>query len=274
MIPQNVIDSLQTEKITELDIDRIKANPYQPRKKFDKEKLESLSLSIKKDGILQPVVVRRAGEDYELIMGERRLQAARMAGLSTIPAIFKDAEDADALRLALVENLQRENLNPLEIADAYKILMDSFGLSTGELASFMGKGSSTVSNTMRLLGLPNEVKELIRQGRLTEGHARAVLALPDPEEQKLFAARIVNTKMNVRVAETEAGLGKHARRHETEKIKKPAHISYLENAISKHLGTRVTIDEKRGGKGKMTIEFYSHDDFERLAETLHIPLPR
>jgi ParB family chromosome partitioning protein len=274
LIPQAVIESISTEKIIQIPLDQIQANPYQPRKQFDRAKLESLADSIRIDGVLQPVVVRKVGTGFELVMGERRLQAARIAKAASVPAILKDVANVDALRLALVENLQRENLNSLEIANAYKTLIDSFGLSLAELAEFVGKDRSTVSNTMRLLGLPDEVKELIREGSLTEGHARAVLAVASEADQVALARNIVDAQLNVRQAEAQAGLGKAARKKRTQPVQKPAHIVYLENAISKHLGTKVLLDEKRGGKGKITIEFYSHEEFERLTELMHIPLPR
>lgn len=274
LIPRAVIESISTEKIIQIPLDQIRANPYQPRKQFDRAKLDSLAESIRVDGVLQPVVVRKSGNEYELVMGERRLQAARVAEVNTIPAILKEVANVDSLRLALVENLQRENLNSLEIADAYKTLIDSFGLSLSELAEFVGKDRSTVSNTMRLLGLPDEVKELIREGSLTEGHARAVLAVALEADQISLARSIIAGQLNVRQAEAQAGLGKAARLKETQAKKKPAHIVYLENSFSKHLGTKVRIDEKRGGKGKITVEFYSHEEFERLAELMQIPLPR
>lgn len=224
--------------------------------------------------MLQPVVVRKNGDEYELVMGERRLQAARIAEVNTIPALLKEVANVDSLRLALVENLQRENLDALEVANAYKTLIDSFGLSLSELADFVGKNRSTVSNTMRLLGLPEEIKEMIRAGSLTEGHARAVLAVDSEADQIALARTIVSNQMNVREAETRAGLGKAKRGEKAREAKKPAHIAYLERSFSKHLGTKVQISEKRGGKGRITVEFYSHEEFERLAELMHIPLPR
>jgi ParB family chromosome partitioning protein len=274
LIPQAVIESISAERIIQIPLDQIRANPYQPRKQFDREKLESLADSIRVDGVLQPVVVRKTSEGYELVMGERRFQAARIAGVNTVPAILKEVANVDALRLALVENLQRENLNALEVANAYKTLIDSFGLSASELAEFVAKDRSTVSNTLRLLGLPDEVKDMMRDGSLSEGHARAVLAAATKEEQIALAQSIVSDRLNVRQAEAHAGIGKSSKEKVAREKKKPAHIVFLENAFSKHLGTRVSIDEKRGGKGKIAIEFYSHEEFERLAETMQIPLPR
>ncbi len=279
LIPHAMIDSLQSEKIIELGVDEIEANRFQPRKDFDREKIDSLAKSIAKDGVLQPLVVRRTEAGYELIMGERRWRAAKAAGLATVPVIVKDAADADALRLALVENLQRENLNAMDVAEAYKRLVESFDMTLSELAGLIGKDLSSVSNTMRLLNLPEEVKEMVRAGKLTEGHARAVLSVGQREEQIRLAREIVERKMSVRATEAAAGEArKNTRSRRTTsgqaKKEKPAHITFLEEAVSKHLGTRVTIEEKRGGKGRIIIEFYSHEDFERLAELMNIPLPR
>jgi len=279
LIPHSMIDSLKSEKIIELGVNEIEANRFQPRKDFDRDKIDSLARSIAKDGILQPLVVRRTNDGYELIMGERRLKAARAAGLATVPVIVKEAADADALRLALVENLQRENLNAMDVAEAYKRLIESFDMTLGELAGLIGKDLSSVSNTMRLLNLPEEVKEMVREGKLTEGHARAVLSIGERDEQIRLANEIVERKMSVRAAEASAGEVKRSRRSKDAKSarakkEKPAHITFLEEAVSKHLGTRVTIEEKRGGKGRIIIEFYSHEDFERLTELMNIPLPR
>jgi ParB family chromosome partitioning protein len=182
--------------------------------------------------------------------------------------------DIDTLRLALVENLQREDLNPIEIAEGYKALVEKFGLSQQELASMVGKDRSSVANTLRLLGLPDEIRSMIVDGRLGEGHARALLSLSTRVEQLAWAERIVARQLPVRVVEAEItgrALNRPKRRSRREK---PAHIKLLENAFSQHLSTRVSIDERRTGKGKIVIDFYSHEDFERLSALLNIPLPR
>jgi ParB family chromosome partitioning protein len=268
------METLDTDKVTHIPIDRIRANPNQPRKRFDEEKIQSLAESIRSDGILQPVVVRRKDSGYELVMGERRLQAARLAGVPTVPAVVRTVADIDTLRLALVENLQREDLNPIEIAEGYKALVEKFGLSQQELASMVGKDRSSVANTLRLLGLPDEIRSMIVDGRLGEGHARALLSLSTRVEQLAWAERIVARQLPVRVVEAEItgrALNRPKRRSRREK---PAHIKLLENAFSQHLSTRVSIDERRTGKGKIVIDFYSHEDFERLSALLNIPLPR
>jgi ParB family chromosome partitioning protein len=267
------METLDSEKVNHIPVDRILANPHQPRKRFDQERIQSLAESIRSDGVLQPVVVRRKGDRYELVMGERRIQAARLAGVPTVPAIVRAVAEADALRLALVENLQREDLNPVEVAEGYRALMDKFGLSQQEMADLAGKDRSSVANTLRLLGLPEEIRSLVIDGKLGEGHARALLSLPTRAEQLAWADRIVKRDLNVRQVETEIG-GRRAQTAKKKKKEKPPHIALLETALSQHLATRVAIEERRGGKGKIVVEFYSHDDFERLAELMSLPLPR
>lgn len=278
LIPQTSAASVDASgRIVDVDVDHIEVNPHQPRQAVDEQKLKQLSDSIKEDGVLQPIVVRPSGERYQLVMGERRLRAARLAGVAKVPAIVKEVKDVDSLRLALVENIQREDLNVIEVAYAYRALVASFGLTQSDLAKLVGRDRSSVANTLRLLNLPEEVRQMIVDGQITGGHARALLALPTQKDQLALARRIVGKNLSVRQAEEEAGLSaarkKSAVSSENQK-EKPAHITFLENAISNHLGTRVVIEEKRGGKGKITIEFYSHDDFERLASLMHLPLPR
>ena len=226
--------------------------------------------------MLQPVVVRRAGEGYELIMGERRLQAARMAGLEAIPAVVRESvRNRDALRLALVENIQRENLNPIEVARAYRQLVAEYGYSQQELADVVGRDRSSVANTIRLLNLPDEVQTMISDGRLSAGHARALLALPTRREQLAMARRIVERGMSVRDAEAAVGMRRERRRTGAKKApEKPVYIADLERAFSSHLGTRVEIQERRGGRGRITIEFYGNEEFERIAALLGVALPR
>jgi ParB family chromosome partitioning protein len=277
LIPRNVVDAVESSKVVEIAVDEIVANPRQPRKKFDQDKLKLLSDSIKADGVLQPVVVRKQENQYELVMGERRLQAARLAGVPTVPVVVKNVKDVDSLRLSVVENIQRENLNDIEVAMAYHALVGTFGLTQSELAQFVGRERSSVANTLRLLNLPPDVQQMIMDEKLTAGHARALLSLPTQKEQLALARKIIENRMSVREAEAEAGI-KISRKRRAGAAKppkeKPSHITYLENALSNHLGTRITIEEKRGGKGKMVIEFYGHDDFERLASLMHLPLPR
>ncbi|HXS08562.1 MAG TPA: ParB/RepB/Spo0J family partition protein [Candidatus Krumholzibacteria bacterium] len=263
------------EKVFEVATDGIEVNPFQPRKHIDDDRLRELSDSIKADGVLQPVVVRRKGSKYELIMGERRLQAARLAGVATIPVVVRDVSDADALRLAIVENIQRENLNPIEEAQAYRRLISEFSASQADVAGMVGKDRSSVANTIRLLNLPEEVQGMIQAGTVSAGHARALLALTTQKEQIVLARRIVEENMSVRQVESIVGLVKPKKSNATRsRREKPAYLADLEKAFATHLGTRVSINEKRGGKGSIAIEFYSYDDFERLSSIMNIPLPR
>jgi ParB family chromosome partitioning protein len=274
LIPQSVMESIDSEKILNLPLDSIEVNPNQPRKQFNEDSIKGLSESIREDGLLQPVVVRKRGDRYQLVLGERRLKAARLAGVATIPAMLKTVEDVDSLRLALVENLQRENLNPVDVAQAYRALIDRFGITQEELAQMIGKDRSSVANTLRLLKLPEKVRSFLLENKISEGHARAILALPLASEQIALAERIVRTGLSVREAEASVGEKKGGKRERKADRTKPPHITFLENAISQYLATKVAIEEKRGGKGRMVIDFYSHDDFERLCELMQIPLPR
>jgi len=261
---------------SEVALDRIDTNPRQPRKHFDAERLQELSQSISEDGVLQPVVVRRRGDRFELIMGERRMQAAKLAGMTELPVVVKDhVRDVDSLRLALVENIQRENLNPIEVGLAYKQLVAEFSLSQSDLARMVGRDRSSVANSIRLLNLPEEVQQLVAEEKLSGGHAKALLALPTQKEQLVLGRRIVETGMSVRDAEKAVGLVKPSSAKKVREAKeRPAHLVDLEKTMGSHLATRVQINEKRGGSGKITIEFYSHEDFERLASLMEIPLPR
>jgi len=274
-VPSAVERPQPGEKVFEVATDGIETNPFQPRKRIDDERLRELSESIKMDGVLQPVVVRRKGAKYELVMGERRLRAARLAGVPAIPVVVRDVSDADALRLAIVENIQREDLNPIEEAQAYRRLISEFNASQSDVAGMVGKDRSSIANTLRLLNLPEEIQHMIQDGALSSGHARALLALTTQKEQTVLARRIVEESMSVRQVEVIVGLVKTrktgATRHRKEK---PAYLADLEKAFATHLGTRVAIDEKRGGKGRILIEFYSYDDFERLASLMNVPLPR
>jgi len=280
LIPQSVTVPIQAAAIndatTEVTLDQIDTNPRQPRKHFDTERLQELSQSITEDGVLQPVVVRRRGDRYELIMGERRIQAARLAGMTRVPVVVKeDVRDVDSLRLALVENIQRENLNPIEVGQAYKQLVSEFSLSQSDLARMVGRDRSSVANSIRLLNLPEEVQQMVAEEKLSGGHAKALLALPTQKEQLALGRRIVENGMSVRDAEKAVGLVKPAKTKKLREPKeRPAYLVDLEKTMGSHLGTRVHIDEKRGGSGKISIEFYSHEDFERLASLMEIPLPR
>ncbi len=261
----------EVERVKELNIDEIEPNPNQPREHFDEESLKELAKSIKKNGILQPVVVRRKGKRYELVLGERRLRAARMAGLNNIPALVRDIDDAGLLMFALLENLQREDLNPLEEAKGYARLKEQFGMGDREIADILGKDRSTVVNTLRLLKLPKEIKDLLAEGKITRSHARSILALDNNEEQIALAKRIVEEGVSVRELEIRVGgKARRKKRRRNAKARDPV-ILEIEDQLEHHLGTRVRIVPRRKG-GTIIIEYYSDEELERVIEAIGIAI--
>jgi ParB family chromosome partitioning protein len=263
-------DNELSDSMKEISIDRIVANPYQPRSNWDIKELEELAESIKVNGILQPIVVRPAGQNYELIVGERRFRAARLAELKTIPALIRKASDEELLELALIENIHRTDLNAVERARAYQSYMVTFNLTQQEVASRLGKDRSDVANYIRLLDLPEQVQQMLADGQLSMGHARAILALPTDDLRKKLANRAMAGRLSVREVE------RLVKQYITDTDKKnrpmpikPAHILDLENRLTSSLGTKVTIEtQKNGQKGKIIIEFYSIDEFDRITERI------
>ena len=277
--PRSGIDDGDQTTFQELPIGAISPNQRQPRTQFDEESLAALTASVRELGVLQPVLVRSTGGGaYELIAGERRWRAAKRAGLSLIPAIVRTVDDTLSLEQALVENVQREDLNPLDEAAAYQQLLEDFHLTHDELASRVGKSRAAISNTLRLFQLPPTVQRLVAEGRLTAGHARALLTTPDRSYQEILAQRIVTDGMSVRAVEEAArqhnadqasgaragappaGAGSEARRL------RPPGLLELEDLLSTHLDTRVaiTMGGSKGAKGKVTIEFATLEDLERI----------
>jgi len=256
----------ETERVKELEIDRIDANPYQPRERFDDEHLAELAESIRKHGVLQPVVVRRDGERYQLVLGERRLRASNLAGRKTIPAIVREMGDDDSLKFALLENLQREDLTPVEEARGYAALKDEFGFSVKDIAGMLGKDRSTVANTLRLLKLPARVIELLEQGRLTAGHARAILSMEGEARQIEWAERAVSQGFTVRDIE-EAAPAKKDRKKRRRKI--DPQLVAIEERTELRFGTRVRIVPRRKG-GVISIEYYSNGELEAILEKMGV----
>ena len=264
-----------------VEVDKIKPNPFQPRREFDEEALKALAESIKQYGVLQALVVTRKevikedglGVEYELIAGERRLRASKMAGLSQVPVIIRMGEGDDnrddlmKLELAIIENVQREDLNPVERAKAFKKLADQFGFKHHQIALKIGKSRVYVTNTMRILDLPDEMLTALSEGKINEGHTRPLLMLIDrPEEQKVLFQDIMIRKMNVREAEVAA------RKIAIERVRKfnasvDPEICALEEKFAESLGTRVRIEKKENG-GKLMIEFFSNDDLEDILKML------
>lgn len=245
-------------------VEDIIPNRYQPRKEFDDEKIDELTASVAEKGIIQPLIVRSADDGYELIAGERRLRAAKRAGIERVPVVIKDVSDSEVLELALIENIQREDLNPIEEANAYLRLIEEFEITQENLAGRVGKDRSTIANTLRLLSLPDSVKEDVARGTLSSGHARALLSLGD--ERSILKAREKVTSKGLSVRETET-LVKRMKEGEPEKpVREVDHILLdLEDELTRALGTRVRI-VSRGSGGKIEIEYYSDQELERLTE--------
>ncbi|MGQ9649134.1 MAG: ParB/RepB/Spo0J family partition protein [Phycisphaerae bacterium] len=259
-----------------ISVGKIRPNPFQPRKDISPEELKSLAASISANGIIQPVIVRtKDGNVYELIAGERRWRAAQMAGLSKIPAIVREASDQDMLEIALTENIFREDLNPIDRAAAYKRYCDQFAVTSEQLAAKIGEDRSTITNYIRLLDLPQEVKDWVRSGQLSMGHARCLLAIRSPSDLINTARQAINLGLSVRALEklvrNRVNARQEAARPIQDKDTKRPHIKALEETFTRQLGTKVEIDEsKRKGTGKLIIHYYSLEDFDRLAERLGI----
>jgi ParB family chromosome partitioning protein len=257
-------------------IEEISPSRYQPRKGFDEVKLDELAASIKEKGIIEPLIVRKIDGGYELIIGERRWRAAQKAGMKEVPVIVRDVSTGEALELALIENLQREDLNPLEEAEAYKRLMEEFQYKQEELAKRIGKDRTTVANALRLLKLPQEIKAYVTDETISSGHARALLGLDNHEEQKMACMKVIKRGLSVR--ETERLVRRLNLQPSKEDVageppsEEELHLGYLEETLRKFLGTQVRIP-KKGRRGKIEIEFYSKEDLERIVELIMSSLP-
>jgi ParB family chromosome partitioning protein len=261
LIPSNDQAETGAVQYRELDLDQIAPNPMQPRQSFSQERLAELAASVKANGIVQPLIVRRNGSGYTIVAGERRYRAARMAGLTQVPSvIMDDVDDVRMLELALVENIHREDLNPLELAEAYDRLIRQCGLTQNQLAEQVGRSRAAVANHLRLLSLPESIKRMIAGGRLTEGHARAILAMESEAQMLEMAERIVTSSLSVREAERATG-GKKRRRLVV-KRKAPG-LMDVEADLKRLLGTSVKIVPGLK-RGRIEIEYYGDDDLDRL----------
>lgn len=251
--------------VQELPIDSIVPNPRQPRKAFDNKSLQDLSQSLKRSGVLQPVVVRRHGQQFQIVVGERRWRAAKIAGLTYIPAVVREATDAETLELALVENLLREDLNPMEEAEAYQRLLTEFAWTQEELGQRVGKDRSSVANCLRLLKLPELIQADLRAGRLTMGHARALLSLASPAEQLKLREEILAHSWSVRA--TEEGVQRKQRQAPRRAGRRPPELAALEDSLREALATRVRlVGTERAGR--IEIAYTSAEDLERLTELI------
>jgi len=257
------------ENVSDIAVSDIVPNRFQPRKDFDPDRLAELSESIKQYGVLQPVVVRKQERGYELVAGERRWRASQLAGLKAIPALVRDYSDAEMTAIALVENLQRENLNPMEEAYAYRRLMDEFGFTQEEVSRKVGKSRPFIANSVRLLNLPETVQEHVSRGTMTPGQARPLLVLPTPELQTDAASEILAHALTARDAEELARKWSKKTVSEPTKRKATSRVDgerELEERLSAVLGTRVRVTERRAGAGIITIEFYSAEELHRILE--------
>ena len=254
------------EVILEIPIGKIKANPWQPRDNFDNGSLQDLVSSIKEHGILQPIILTESKDGFELIAGERRLRAAKLLKLKTVPAIMRKAEEQQKLELALVENLHREDLNAMEKSVALRKLIDQFSYTQEEAAQKIGKSRVAVTNLLRLLQLPEEIQKALREGRLSEGHARGILAIKDPKEQIAFYKKIVQGNWTVRDVEA-AGRKMSVARGKSVRLRKDPEILQKEEDLERSLGAKVNI-KKRGHKGQIVIEFFSTEELNDLVRKL------
>ena len=260
---ENVELTTDNDKIVEISLEEIKKNPYQPRTVFNEEKLNELKDSIEKNGLLQPIVVKKAVKGYYIIAGERRFRAFELLGKKTIPAIIKEMSDEEMMIFAVLENLQREDLSSLEEAESYKNLMDKMELTQEELAKKLGKSRPYITNSLRLLKLPAEIKAELEKGIISAAHARTLLALKTKKAMIEVCNRVKERQMTVR--ELEEYINNLTKPKTTKKVKaKDIFIEEQENILKKHLGTVVTIKQNRNKKGKIEIEFKDNDEFERI----------
>lgn len=272
--PPAVAETVPANAVREVSIDSVQPCPSQPRKDFERQPLEELAASIEVNGILQPLVARTTGEGpLELIAGERRWRAAQIAGLETVPVIVREASDSQVLELALVENLQREDLNPVEEAQGYALLMEAFDLTQEATAQRVGKSRASVANAVRLLNLPESLQTHLRQGRLSVGHAKVILGLEGAQQQTLVANRVIKESLSVRETGELIDKLQGGSTDKTSTQRSPqtrgVHVTSLENRLKEKLGTKVSLTY-REGKGALTIKYFSDDDLERILKILDV----
>jgi len=273
LIPESLeLPTYIEDRILQIPISNISPNPYQPREKINPAELQDLAESIKNNGIIQPILVRRIENGYQLISGERRISAAKMVGLKTVPAIIKEASDSDMLKLALIENLQRENLNPIEEAKAYRELITKFKFTQESLAEALGKRRTTVTNTLRLLTLSPDIQEEIANGRITPGHARAILSIANTKDRHIFAEKIIRGQLSVRRAEELAQQYQKKLKFPQKKQSVDPIIASAEEELMSKLGLRVAIRANKYGSGKLEIFFANTDELNRLMEFFNMTM--
>ncbi len=259
-------------RVENIAVSKLIVNPFQPRKIFNEEALQELAESIKEHGIIQPIVVRKKEKKYEIIAGERRFRAAKLAGLKEIPAIVKEMTEQQMMEVAILENLQREDLTPIEEAEAYSSLIENLNFTQDELAKRLGKSRPHIANHIRLLQLPEDVRKLMNEGVLSMGHGRALLGLKNKGRIAEIAQKVIAQSLNVRQLESLVHQLNEDVSHETkEKVKKDVFVQATESQLREYFGTSVQV-KKQKNKGKIEIEFYSEDDLERILEILNVKL--
>jgi len=264
LIPE--VEPERTEgDVQQIPLELIEPNPYQPRQHFDEEKLQELAQSIAELGLLEPVLVRRTGQTYQLIAGERRVRAARIAGLSEVPALVKDFGDLEVMQVALIENLQREDLNPIEEAEGYQRLIDEFGFTQSQAAQAVGRKRSSIANALRLLNLEESEKQMVREGQLSVGHAKVLLGVANKKKRAELAKKVVSEDLSVRQLEELVKKPERVPRG-TAKMRSPELVQ-LEEDLQRRFGTKVTVTYKKGA-GRISIEYYSDEELERLLELI------
>lgn len=261
----------EVEEVKELDLSDIRPNPYQPRKRFDDKSLRELSDSIKENGVFQPIIVRKSVNGYEIIAGERRYRASKLAKKKTIPAIVRKFDESQMMEVAVLENLQREDLTPLEEAQAYEMLQKNLGLTQEEVSKRMGKSRPYIANYLRLLTLPSKTKRLLQHGDLSMGQARTLLGLKDKDKIDALAKRVAKEGMPVRKVEALVS-EMNAKKPQKKTVKKSAFIRASENQLSNKFGSSVNISETKKGKGHLSIDFTSADELNRILDLLGVDL--
>ncbi|HTZ11550.1 MAG TPA: ParB/RepB/Spo0J family partition protein [Candidatus Margulisiibacteriota bacterium] len=264
LIPEKEVTYSHKDEIIYVQTDQLKPNPFQPREDFDQQSIEELAQSIKEKGVIQPLLVRQKGDYFELIAGERRLRAAKSLNINEIPIIIKDVEDRDSLELALIENVQREGLNPIEEAHAYQYLIDKFQVTQDKISEVLGKARASVTNTLRLLKLPLEIQSEIKKGRIAFAHGRALLEVEDANEQRRLTQEIISKGLSVRELENVIKLHRpRAPKRRMAQGGRDTYLAALEEGLQHALATKVRIS-RRKKRGHILIEFYSQEDLERI----------
>ena len=263
-IEEKIIEDSSKEEIVDLKLEDLRVNPYQPRKTFDEEALNELAESIKEHGVIQPIIVKKSIKGYEIVAGERRYRASKLAGKETIPAIIREFTDDQMMEIAVLENLQRENLNAVEEAEAYLSLMNKLNLTQEEVAKRVGKSRSHITNLLGILSLPSDVKELVKENKISMAHARTLSKIEDTEKIELLVDKIINEKMSVRDLEQETKKKEFKKKVTQQTKQRPHEYQEVENGLSEYLGTKVRIN-----KNKLEITYANESDLNRILEIIN-----